>query len=241
MEKYWNIEGKIDMKVLIAKEKMMHSRLPCAVFSGNDTSHFLHGRYVSGLLLSLPPPSSLMQLISRFSLWGVSRVDSMAVRPWVDSKKNKKKHPKNPVHHEAIPGCQRIIRREWINKSCGCVCAPGWDVCCLDRAVGHRSKYNLLRTSPNQPLSIIAGESDDLESGYSGGPPTFRRCCQTAISKYTQINCARKAHAAGHHLIGRHWMTSSAPFPLHPAAREKYTNRTGAEDSDVASARASRL
>lgn len=64
MEKYENIEGKIDMKVLIAKEKMMHSAVPGTVFSGNDTSQFLHGRYVSGLLLSLPPPSSLMQLIS---------------------------------------------------------------------------------------------------------------------------------------------------------------------------------
>lgn len=39
----------------------------------------------------------------------------------------------------------------------GRVCAVGWDVCCLDTALGRLSKSNLLRTSPNQPLSITSG------------------------------------------------------------------------------------
>lgn len=70
--------------------------------------------------------------------------------------------------------------------------------------MGHRSKSNLLWTSPNQPLSITAAPAlppllllsrpDPVGNRYSRRPPThLHHRHQIGISKYTQISCVSQA------------------------------------------------
>lgn len=75
-------------------------------------------------------------------------------------------------------------------------------------------------------------------SRYSNRPPAST---SAAAAKLLSLNIHKLAalarHAPGHHLIGRYWMTSSALFLLHLAAREKCKNPGRSKDcgSDLGS------
>jgi len=95
-------------------------------------------------------------------------------------------------------------------------CPVGWYVFLLDKAFRHPSKPYLLRTSPNQLLSITAAPTPLLLSLLIHRTGRVQLLLYLLLLKRLSLNIHKLAplarHAAGHHLIGRHWMTSTELF-----------------------------